>query len=135
VAFRGSSLAPWLHPPTGASALRRAVWAGGIVPAAAFVVAECAERIAAGVAIAPDLSLIALGVLVEFAIGVLAWLVVRHCIRLVDSAIAWLRAPRLQRSSLTPSITPRTVDGPPARGVMARAWAGRAPPQRLEPDR
>jgi hypothetical protein len=129
VAFRGATLARFLHPGDRAVTIRRAVGWGAVLPAVVFVGAEFAERIVAGAPMQPDTELLVIGTAIQLVVGLLAWTLARHCIRAVDAVVAWLRAaPRMQvrRSS---SSRPRMVDGPPVRGVMARSQAGRAPPR------
>lgn len=133
LAFRGSALGSWLHPGSRAVAARRALVGGGIVPAGTFVVAEYVERLAAGVPAPPDGTLLLLGSAVQVVVGVLAWMFARRCIRAVAHLVSWLRErPRTRIPALTPP-RPRPLDGPPARGVMARSQAGRAPPRRRMP--
>lgn len=111
-------------PPWGLRALLAAT-----VPAAAFVLGESAELLAAPAAYVSPLLLFALGVPVQCAIGLIAFAIARFAIRGLAEAVRILRrahAPALR----APRRSPLHASGPrrPHALALVARLRGRAPP-------
>ena len=128
--FRHGSFGEWLHRG-GVVGTRRQIALATALPAAVFVAVEYLERLAAGTGDSPSARLLAVGIFVQLAVGLLCLALVRLTFRVAEQVIRSL-ARRL-------FLWPDTRAGVALEGIvfawlpcpMAGSKAGRAPPALL----
>ena len=124
--FRHGSFGEWLREG-GRVGTAKQVALSTTLPAAVFVVAEYAERMAAGTGTVPSVRLLVAGVFVQFAIGLACLALVRLTFRVAGRVFEAGDAPA-RRSRRTGRFLPATTVFARSSCPMADRGAGRAPP-------
>ncbi len=126
--FRHGSFGEWLREG-GVAGTYKQVALATVLPAGVFVLVEHVERLAAGTGTLPPAGLLAVGVLVQFFVGLACLALVRFSFRVAEQVIRSLaRRPTIRpnRRAANPSFGGTTFARPLC--PMADSAAGRAPP-------
>lgn len=125
--FRHGSFGEWLHEG-GVAGTRRQVVLATTLPAGVFVLVEHLERLVAGTGTLPSAELLAVGVLVQFFVGLACLALVRSALRIVELVIRSISRSRVRGDRRpTDLFGDGVVFARPPR-PMADSAAGRAPP-------
>ncbi len=126
--FRHRSFGEWLRDG-GRVGTAKQVALSTILPAAVFVVAEYAERMAAGTGTVPSARLLVAGVFVQFAVGLVCLALVRLTFRVAERVFEAGDGRSLaKRSRRVGRFLPATMVFARPSSPMADRGAGRAPP-------
>lgn len=126
--FRHGSFGEWLREG-GRVGTAKQVALSVALPAAVFVVAEYAERMAAGTGTVPPAGLLVAGVFVQFAVGLVCLALVRLTFRVAERVFeAGDGDAPARRSRRTGRFLPATTVFARSSCPMADRGAGRAPP-------
>ena len=126
--FRHGSFGEWLHEG-GVAGTRNQIMLATTLPAGVFVLVEHLERMAAGTGTLPSAKLLAVGVLVQFFVGLACLALARFAFRVAEEVIRYLASGRLVHPERQPGravmkdvVLPR----PPC--PISDARSGRPPP-------
>ena len=125
--FRYGSFGEWLHEGVVAGTYKQVALAATL-PAGVFVLVEHLERLVAGTGTLPSANLLAVGVLVQFFVGLACLALVRFAFRVAERVIRSISRSRVRRGRRPNNLFGEgaVLTRPPC--PMADSAAGRAPP-------
>jgi hypothetical protein len=120
-----SPLGAWIHSG-GVLGRVRHIAVVTTLPVGVFLVAEVIERLALGLSDSPPIALLLVGVMLQAAFGLLAFVVSRGVLRAVERFALAYRCARTGHADLT--LRPVALVAPRLSSLLGSSLAGRAPP-------